>query len=116
FQAGYYYFLFSEPAYPGITDGFDHIALPPLTQLAFDNAAGNRYAALCSAGSPAMVKAFLDKHLRAVGWVSLPNGLYTYSDTFALALESGDGAQIKVVLHWPSPANVHAPPAAAAAQ
>src|SRR5262249_16249734 len=37
FQAGYYYFLFSEPAYPGITDGFDHIALPPLTQLAFAN-------------------------------------------------------------------------------
>src|SRR5262249_18703048 len=87
FPPGYYYFLFSQPAYPGITDGFDHIALPPLTQLALDHAAGNTYAALCSAGSSAMVKAFLDKHLRAVGWASLSNNLYTYADKFALAIE-----------------------------
>src|SRR5262249_3307266 len=105
FPPGYYYFLFSQPAYPGVTDGFDHIALPPLTQLAFDHAAGNTSAPLCSAGSPAMVKAFLDQHLRAVGWSSLGNNLYTYANKFALAIEDGDGAQVKAVLHWPNPAN-----------
>jgi hypothetical protein len=106
FTAGYYYFLFSQPAYPGITDAYDHIALPPLTKLAFAAAAGNRYAALCSAGSPTMVKAFLDKHLRAVGWMAQGNGLYAYANKYAIAIEDGDGAAVKAVLHWPNPQNV----------
>lgn len=105
FPPGYYYFLFSQQAYPGVTDGFDHIALPPLTQLAMDAAAGNRYAALCSAGSAAMVKAFLDKHLRAVGWVAEGNSLYKYANKFELDIMDGNGAQVKALLHWPNPNN-----------
>jgi hypothetical protein len=106
FTDGYYYFLFSQPPYPGITDGYDHIALPPLTKLVFDVAAGNHYAALCSAGSAAMVKAFLDKHLRAVGWVAQGNGLYAYANKYAIAIEDGDGAAVKAILHWPDPQNI----------
>jgi hypothetical protein len=105
FSSGYYYFLYDKPAYPGITDGFDHIALPPLTKLGFDAAAGNRYAALCSAGSPAMVKSFLDKHLRAVGWVPEGGGLYKYANKYEIAIENGPAPDIKALLHWPVPYN-----------
>ncbi len=105
FPSGYDYFLSQQPLYPGITDGFDHIAYPPLTKQASDTAAGNIYVALCSAGSASMVKTFLDTHLQAVGWVAQGGGAYKYANKFTLNIESSSDPQIKAILHYANPQN-----------
>jgi hypothetical protein len=104
-SSGYDSFLFSKPAYPGITDGYDHLALPPLTTQERYAAAGSVYVELCSAGSAAMVKAFMAKQLLAAGWVPQPGqtDVYTYANTFSCSIEDGPGGQIKAALHWGSP-------------
>jgi hypothetical protein len=102
----YSYFLFSQPAFPGITDGYDHIALPPLTdQWSGGSAASNHLVELCSAGSATMLKAFIAKQLLASGWVPQSDDPqhYKYANTYDLWIEDGDGPYAKARLHWISP-------------